>query len=178
LRAFVAIKLPDDTCDALLMAQARLRMGRKVPRENLHLTLSFLDDQPVETLEALHEEFETLRAAEFTVSLSGLGSFGGNRPRLVFADVEPNPQLDALHRQVIGAARRAGISVQRRRFHPHVTLVRLRPGADAPDRLADAIAPLSDLRFPDIPVRSIALFRSDLHPAGPVYQELASYALT
>ncbi|MDU9004184.1 RNA 2',3'-cyclic phosphodiesterase [Sedimentitalea todarodis] len=177
MRSFVAIPLPDDTRDALEAAQLRLPLGRLVVRENLHLTLAFLDDQSEEALELLHAELEHLRAPEFTVSLSGLGSFGGDKPRLIFANVLHNPALENLHRKVLNAARRAEIIVARRRFHPHVTLARMRPGAGRGDRIANAIATLNDLLFPATPVSSFSLYRSDLHPDGPIYHELARYDL-
>ncbi|MEP3334337.1 RNA 2',3'-cyclic phosphodiesterase [Sedimentitalea sp.] len=177
MRSFVAIPLPEDTRDALEAAQFRLTLGRMVARENLHLTLAFLDDQPEDTLEHLHAELEPLRVPEFIITLSGLGCFGGDKPRLVFANVVQNPALESLHRKVLGAARQAGITVARRRFHPHVTLARIRPGTGGAGRIADAIATLNDLRFPDTPVKSMSLFSSDLHPDGPIYHELARYDL-
>lgn len=178
MRCFVALSLPDDTLDALVSLQDQLPSGRRVPRENLHLTLAFLDDQPDEALELLHEELERLRASAFAVELRGLGCYGGKKPRLIFAEAVPQTALDRLHQQVLGAARRAGITVARRRFHPHVTLVRIPPGAADADRISATIATRHDLRFPEIPVRAFSLFRSILHPAGPVYHELARYDLT
>lgn len=178
MRAFVAITLPEDVLDALEQAQMQFSSGRRVSRENLHLTLAFLDDQPAEALEALHEELELLRSEEFSVALTSLGCFGGNRPRLVFAEVAPNPVLDALYRQVMRAVRRAGLTVKRQRFHPHVTLLRLNRQDDETGRLGKTLTSLAGLRFPEFPVRSTALFRSDLYPSGPIYHELARYELS
>lgn len=177
MRSFVAIPLADDTRDALEAAQLRLPLGRLVARENLHLTLAFLDDQPEEALERLHAELDRLRAPQFIVTLSGLGCFGGDKPRLVFAKVLQNPALEDLHRKVLRAARRAGIAVARRRFHPHVTLARLRPGTGGAHRIAAAIATLNDLQFPATPIRAMSLFHSELHADGPIYHELARYDL-
>ncbi|WP_424987931.1 RNA 2',3'-cyclic phosphodiesterase [Microbulbifer sp. S227A] len=178
MRSFVALAVPDPLRDALISVQALLPLGRPVARENLHLTLAFLDDQPEERLRDLHGELQALQVAEFETNLAGLGCFGGDKPRLIFADVVDNPALDALHRKVLGAARRAGITIARRRFHPHVTLARLRPGAGGADRIAAAIAGLGDVQFPMMTVRSMSLFHSDLRPAGPIYHELARYDLS
>ncbi len=177
MRCFVAIAIPDHLRDALVSVQSRLPLGRPVARENLHLTLAFLDEQPEDRLEELHVELDRIRAAAFTLSLSGLGCFGGDKPRLIFADASPSPELEDLHRKVLGAARRAGITIARRRFHPHVTLARMRPGTGDAARIAAAISGLGDRPFPVMHVRSMSLFRSDLRPDGPIYDELADYDL-
>jgi 2'-5' RNA ligase len=45
MRVFVAIDLPDEVRRELETLQNALPVGRPVPAENLHLTLSFLGDQ-------------------------------------------------------------------------------------------------------------------------------------
>ena len=174
MRSFVALPLPDATCDALCAAQAGLRVGRPVPPENLHLTLAFLDDPPDAALEALHEGLETLIAAAPVLRFAGLGSFGA-APRSAHARVMPDPALDALHRAVLRAARQAGIALPSRRFQPHVTLVRLRP-ADA-DGLAQWLAQGAGFRHVTPPLRCLGLYASDLRPDGARYRMLAQYPL-
>lgn len=177
MRSFVAITLPENTLDALIRIQARLPVGPFVARSNLHLTLAFLDDQPVETLELLNDELEMLKVAVFPVRLSGLGCFGGDRPRLVFAEAVLDGALEHLHRQVVKAARRVGVQLQLRRFHPHVTLARPKPGFRGAELLQRFIASESHTFQAEFPVNSISLFRSDLHPAGAIHTELARYEL-
>lgn len=178
MRAFVAIALPEAATEALTQVQARLPVGRIVPRANLHLTLAFLDDQPVQVLEALHEELAELPLAALILDLSGLGCYGGDRPRLVFAQAVPTPALGKLRRQVLGAVRRAGIVLPRRRFHPHVTLARVRANPAAALRLQQFLAVEAGFSVPGFSVSAIALIRSELHPDGAVYHEMARYALT
>ncbi|MEC8194935.1 MAG: 2'-5' RNA ligase family protein [Pseudomonadota bacterium] len=72
MRAFVGIPLDGPEAEALLDVQGRIAVGREVPAANLHLTLSFLDDQPVEMLEASHEELELIRQSQFELHLKGM----------------------------------------------------------------------------------------------------------
>ena len=51
MRCFLSLDLPDRCRDPLLSMIGGLRVGRAVPWDNLHITLSFLDDQPEEALE-------------------------------------------------------------------------------------------------------------------------------
>ncbi len=177
MRAFVALDLPEDVVAALSRVQARLPVGRPVQPDNLHLTLAFLDETPLAALKALDEELSASRWPRFDLVLSGLGCFGGDRPRLVFADVAGNPALSDMHRRVVAAARRAGIVLPRRRFHPHVTLARLRSGADTAARLHGFFAADGGFALPGFPLRSFSLYRSDLRPGGAVYEVLARYEL-
>lgn len=152
-------------------------MGRAVDEENLHLTLAFLDEVEgpllAEVAQALAQE---VRAAPFEVRLSGLDCFGGKDPRVVVAHVASSPALTDLHDQVRRALRGAGLELPRRRFRPHVTLLRLRrlgPGEQV------ALARfLSEQRAEaTFEADHFALFSSVLMPDGPVYAELAEYPL-
>jgi 2'-5' RNA ligase len=180
MRAFVALTLPDDALDRLEAVQAGLRVGRPVPRENLHLTLAFLDDQPVSVLQDLHAELADIHVPPFEITLTGLGAFGGERPRTLHAEAEDTPALTGLHRRVRSAARAAGIDLPRERFRPHVTLARFAPSEAANARAAIAWsvrtgAGLASVRFE---VVDFALMSSQLGPDGPTYDLLARYELS
>lgn len=179
MRAFLAIDLPDEVCAALTRLQAGLTAGRPVAEENLHLTLAFLGDQEEVALEGLHYELDTIRAAPFALRFSGLGAFGGDHPRILFADVAPDPALTDLHRRVTGALHRAGITAPRERFHPHVTLARFGNGA-APEvavRLRQFLTDYGDAPLPGFGVTSFGLYESTRHPSGVRYELLAHYEL-
>lgn len=179
MRAFLAIDLPEDVIEALTRLQRLLPVGRPVPTGNLHLTLSFLGDQPEELLQELHFTLETLRAAPFELRLSGLGCFGGRRPRVLFADVAPSEPLMRLQGQVAAAVRRSGIRLPREHYHPHVTLARFGNGAGPRDaaRIGDFIADFGSVVLPRFTVTGFALYRSTLHRQAARHEELARYDL-
>lgn len=179
MRAFIAIDLPDDTAAALAELQQRLPAGRPVPRDNLHLTLAFLDDQPEAVLEDLHFELASLRALPFDLRLSGLGCFGGRVPKVLFAGLDPSAELTRLHGQVVNAVRSAGIARPRERFRPHVTLARFNrpPDRQQAGRLQDFLAAHDRLTLPPFPVNGFCLYRSTLHSEGAIHEELARYPL-
>ena len=64
-----------------------------------------------------------------TVTLDGLGLFGGDKPRALYAAVSPEPGLTDLQAEQERLVRRAGVEPERRKFTPHVTLARLRRDA-------------------------------------------------
>ena len=181
IRAFLALPLPDAVIAPLSLAQSRLRLpvppARPVARENLHLTLVFLGEQRPDMLEALHEELALRQPAGFTLRLDGLGVFGGDRPHNLHARVAPEPALSALQARLDRAARMQGMRPERRRFTPHVTLARLRPGDIGPAALAGAIERVGALDARPFAVDRFALFRSHLRRDGAQYDMLAEYPL-
>lgn len=179
MRVFLGLPLPEAAQLTLARVAGRLDVGRLVPPENMHLTLAFLDDQPFDILDALHAELESARLDPVSIKIEGLASFGGAKPRLVFADVRPDPPLKALRDQVLRAARRAGIALSHERFHPHITLART-----VPDRAGVAAAAVEKflmaeggLTLPAFSPDRICLWQSHLRADGPIYEELSSYPL-
>lgn len=169
MRCFISLPVAKDVVPALLRLQRRLGVGRVVPPENLHLTLAFLDNQSHEVLEAIHESLQLIQAPPFSVTLTGLDQFGWS----VHLKVQENPRLDALHGRVQAAVRHAGIFLPRRRFRPHVTVLRLKPTRCLPPYPPD----LTGLEYPEMEVSQFALYASTLLPDGARHECLAEYPL-
>ena len=178
MRAFLAIEMPDDIAADLRRLQADLPLRRPVARDNLHLTLVFLGDQPEARLAGLHDLLSGLGAPGVAIDFTGLDMFGGNRPRQVFATVRPDPGLVALQARLTRVAHSSGIAPERRRFVPHVTLGRDKPAGPDLARLRQAMAGLSGWRAGGFVARSVTLFQSTLAPAGARHAPLANYPLT
>ena len=180
IRAFVGIPLPAEVADALVAAQAGIPSGREVPYDNFHVTLAFLGEQSEPVVEEAHHALDAVRAPSFPLRIEGLGMFGNARPRVLFAEVVPEPGLSHLHRKVMRAVHEAGIELARQRFHPHVTLARfgndgLR-GEDAAEMQAFVARRVGLIAGP-FEVERFVLYRSYLGRAGAIYEALAEYPL-
>ena len=177
MRAFLALALPDAVAAALVAVQPSIPFGRPVPEDNLHLTLAFLEDAPETALQDLHDLLTALRARPVEIRFSGLDSFTEAERGLIFAAVDRTDALQALHDRVASVCRQAGLDLPRRRFRPHVTLMRAnrRPDGTARDRLARALGPRPDL--PGFTATALTLYQSTLTPRGAVHDPLASYPL-
>lgn len=179
IRAFVGIPLPGEAADALEAAQAGIPAGRVVPHDNFHVTIAFLGEQPRPVLEDVHHALDGVRVPGFRLRIEGLGMFGGARPRVLFAEVAPEPVLSQLRRKVLRAVHEAGIELGRERFHPHVTLARFGDGLRGEDaaEMQAFVARRIGVRAGPFPVESFGLYRSHLGRAGPTYEILADYPL-
>ncbi|MBR0374183.1 MAG: RNA 2',3'-cyclic phosphodiesterase [Mogibacterium sp.] len=166
MRLFIAIQLNDDMREALLDMQDRMReigvQGNYTRPENLHLTAAFIGEYPApeEVLEAL----ETVRFRPFELAFGETGAFD----RLWWAGLAENPQLFAVVRKVRRALADAGIPFDRKKFRPHITLIRNASGR-RDLTVADVIqsAPAAAMT-----VNHISLMRSDRGRQGMIYTEL------
>lgn len=177
IRAFLALPLPEPVNAHLALIQQRLRLTRPVPRENFHITLVFLGEQREDMLEELHMALDAMTLPGFSLRLDGLAVFGGDSPRNLHAAIAPEPALDRLHSRLKRAAQMAGMNPEKRRFVPHVTLARFRPGEAGAGQLAKA---MQDVGAPDatpFAIDRFALYRSHLRADGAQYDLLAEYPL-
>lgn len=175
MRVFLALDPPDPVCDALERMQEGLPEGRPLPRDNLHLTLVFLDDQPDAALVALDEALQGLARPRLRLRLSGPEVLG--RARVIAAGVVPDPGLQALHAKLRGLCHLAGIALPRSRLRPHVTIARLprRTAPEAEVQFARWLAARAGVTAPVWAVDAVTLYRSTLTPDGALHQALAAY---
>ncbi len=125
-RLFAAVELPEEARDELAALEAPLQGARWMEHDELHLTLRFAGDVDNARAREFADALASIARDVFEIRIAGLGAFGGNDPRALWAGVEPNPALDQLARDCERAARQAGLPPETRAFKPHVTLARLR----------------------------------------------------
>ena len=177
MRAFLAIPVPPDITRMLTGAQVGLEVGRLVPPENFHITLAFLGDHPRPVLEDLHSLLDGMHVEAMELRISGLGVFGGEKPRLLFAEVLPNRPLSTLRKRVRTAAREAGIELEHSRYHPHITLARFGSGLIGGDvvELQQFISARMARVQGTFTTKGFSLYESRLGSDAPHYESLADY---
>ncbi|KNY24676.1 RNA 2',3'-cyclic phosphodiesterase [Methylobacterium sp. ARG-1] len=135
-RLFTGLAVSPEVADALRAFRGGLPGARWVELGDYHVTLRFLGDVEVPVAEDVLEALAEMRLrAALPVTLDGLGIFGGDRPRALYASVAPSPDLIDLQAEQERLVRRAGVAPERRKFTPHVTLARLRREA-SPEAVA------------------------------------------
>jgi 2'-5' RNA ligase len=127
-RLFTAIEIPEPIRLHLSLIRAPLGGAKWIEPENMHITLRFAGDIDGRTADELVSGLAAVRARPFSVSIQGVGSFGGREPKVLWAGVEAGEELDALYRANERAARGAGLEPEGRNFKAHVTLARMRGG--------------------------------------------------
>jgi len=191
IRAFLAIELPDAVRAYLAQCQTRLQgAGANVKwsrPEQIHLTLAFLGNVPVEDVPAL---VEAVRAAVAPFGPAALRAMGtgqfppGGAPRVVWVGVDVlTGDLAGLQRAVAEAAGPFAEKHEDRAYHPHLTLGRVRFGRGRGGGPGDvrslgrAVAETAGQLGPEFDADEVVLFQSDLGPQGPTYTPLARLPL-
>lgn len=125
-RLFTAIEIPAPLRERLALLKSPLPGARWVERDNLHVTLRFAGDIDNPTAREFADNLAAIASDGFELKISGLGAFGGNDPRVIWAGIEDAPEIEALARANERAARAAGLPPESRAFKAHVTLARLK----------------------------------------------------
>lgn len=181
VRSFIALALPEDLKGVLLGMQEELgRSGARVrwaAAETLHLTLKFLGDversRLVEVARAVEEVAGERSSVE--VELAGLGWFPPRgRPRVIWAGLGAGRDwVVELAQAVERALEPLGFRPEARRFHPHVTLGRVR-GAERLEALTEAVRAAGERRFGAFEADRVLTFESELRPEGPLHTVVAT----
>ena len=179
MRVFLAIDLPEQVVETLSTIQSFLPVGRPIDIDNFHLTLAFLGEQQEELIEEIHQTLQRLSAHQFKLELTGLDTFGGNEPKILYAGVTKNETLSGLHKKIRGALHSSGLQLSRERFHPHVTLARFKRGLpyNEVERLRNFLLQHVNLKLDAFTVDHFSLYRSTLHKDGAIHEELSRYPL-
>jgi 2'-5' RNA ligase len=180
-RLFAAADLPGDVRAQLAAfgaAAARERPDelRAVPEANLHVTLVFLGDRDEEEVDRLGALVAAQAAGPVEVRLGDGLWLAPRRPHVLTVAVEDRSgALRALQAAVLDAlVREAGHVVEARMFRPHVTVARVRRGAQVdPRAVALPAPPRGPLSLP-----SLALYRSRPGRGGSAYEAVARAPLT
>lgn len=172
-RLFTGIEVPATVALALSLKRGGLHGARWVDQENYHITLRFIGDVDHAVAAEVTDALDRLTHSEgFRVRLSHLGSFGGSKPRALYAGVENNEALQRLQAAQERVLQMLGLEPEGRKFVPHVTLARLR-GTAAED-LARYMALAGRFEPLDFPVERFVLFSSrDSVGGGPYLVEQA-----
>jgi len=163
MRLFIAIQLSEVVREAIGRAQDALYekgfRGRYTPWENLHLTLAFIGEyhDPERVLEVMGNiPFEP-----FELTLQGLGAFGD----LWWIGLKPSQQLQSYVRRLRHGLAEAGIPFDRKRFAPHITILRGAKGTSLKPE-----APVQN--EPCMIATHASLMRADRGKSGMIYTEI------
>ena len=153
---------------------------RVLPVQSLHLTLCFLGSRPVGEMAALAAAVGSYEGPACELSLGAPLWLPARRPRALAVEVHDREgEMARVQSDLSEALVRAGSwEPERRRFRPHITLVRIGRGAYAPrgsrgDRAPAALSPLPATPGLDFAPEAIVLYRSWLDADGASYEPLA-----
>ena len=175
-RLFVAVDLPEEVRTAVAAIGGELGGARRVPADQLHLTLRFIGEADEKLFAAIKAALTGVSGSTFPLSLSGVGHFPpGKHPRVLWVGMEASEALLNLQQAVELALAGVGITPDERRFAPHITIARLK---DTPPAAVLALEE-RHRRFASVPfqVTEFYLYSSVLTREGAIHRREAAYPL-
>lgn len=188
VRAFIAVEIDEVVRANTVQLMENLQKGIRhtgahpkwVAPENLHVTLFFLGQTRQAMIARMKEELGNAIADRpaFEAQFQGLGVFPTPRqPSVLWLGVDHGRRpFKELQAEIVRSLMPLGWEPDRKPFHPHLTLARIRSQSGVPammqvvhsHRTADCGA---------CPIASVVLFKSDLRPGGPLYTLLHTWPL-
>lgn len=175
-RLFTGIEIPSGIALALGMLRGGLPGARWIDSENYHITLRFLGDIDDRMANDAASILADIQKPAFDLHFEGLASFGGRKPRSVYAAVAAEPALNDLQYEHERLMRRIGLEPETRKFTPHVTLARLRQTSSLD--VADYLSARGYFRTAPFTVSRFVLFSSRASTGGGPYVVEESYPLS
>jgi RNA 2',3'-cyclic 3'-phosphodiesterase len=183
LRLFVAIPTPPPVLPLLVDVRDTLSNSRAEvkwePTGKLHCTVKFLGDTKEDLVQSIVSALNQIGLATtpFNIHYAGLGCFPGRRdPRIIWAGIEDSSnQLKHLFEAIDDSMSQFGFERERRDFHPHVTLGRVK-GTHNIRELLDTMETVN-FDHPPVMIHEMELVKSTLKPSGSEYSRVARVEL-
>lgn len=182
IRTFIALTLPTEVRQALAQIQRPLRDlpcdVRWEHEEKFHITLKFLGDTSLSLIDPLTEQLQhqLKECRPLTLKFTQLGAFPTIQvPRVVWIAPSTHEYIQSLYQVVETTCRALGFEQDDKRFHPHVTLGRVK-GQRNVARLTEALK-TSTFDAIQCECNEVALMKSELRPEGSQYTIIQSFLL-
>ena len=177
IRSFIAVEIPDNVrseITRIISKTAENDFGVKwVKHENLHITLLFLGDVTNEFLQKGINELSAIAQTQkpFEMSFKNIGAFPSPRsPRIIWVGVEQGKnELTALQEKTENAFTGIGYKPEERKFHPHLTIGRVK------ERMSSTKVFETEYISTSFLIKSVVLFKSTLMPQGPIYEKIKEF---
>lgn len=178
IRLFLALNIPEEIKSRLIEIRdsvAGLNYNWE-KKEKLHLTIKFIGDFPETDLNYLGKELDFIK--DFSSVKCSINKFGfffkDNKPSILWAGMEVDKGIIKIVDEVNSFFERYFISKDKRKFNPHLTLLRIKnnPGNDFVNKFKNYT--FNSINFI---ADSITLYKSELHSDGSKYFEIKNYKL-
>ena len=162
MRLFAAIELSEEMKKAAVSVMHELKKkgikGNYTPVQNLHITLCFIGE--VSDSKAVEEALSNVSFKPFKFAFTDTGSFGD----ILYIGTRGGQGISRLAADIRKAFDEAGIDYDRKKFNPHITIV----------RKASANPGKINIPAAEMMVKKVSLFRSDRVKEKMVYTEIFS----
>lgn len=176
MRCFIAIEMPEEVKEILLDAQKHVNTEKaKIrPTKAFHLTLKFLGEVEEKKAEEIKSALKAISFKQFKTALTEIGVFPNESYiRVVWIGLDDSEnKITNLQKEIDSKIEFLGFKKDTR-FHPHVTLARVKFVEDKQKFIKD----LKEIKIEKkaFEITEFKLIKSTLTGEGPVYEDLAVF---
>ncbi|MBQ6297630.1 MAG: RNA 2',3'-cyclic phosphodiesterase [Selenomonadaceae bacterium] len=164
MRLFIAIEFDEEILQALTKLQSDWKVlgvcGNFTPVQNLHLTLAFIGEYGNPNF--ISEVMNSVPFKSFSINLDGIGTFRD----IFWAGIAANDELSNYVRRLRRALAENNIPYDRKKFSPHITLVRRAEFNRSIEEL------LKNPPNGEMEVKSVSLMSSTRGKSGMIYTKV------
>lgn len=179
MRTFIGVEIPDDQKKIVvnsIQEFKRLNLPVKwVEYENLHITLKFLGEIDENKLIQILPVLSSIsnRTRSFTMQLENFGCFPAIRnPRVLWIGIsQGSDESISLASDLENSLVKYGFKKENKKFHPHLTIGRIRTFCKVDDIINRTI------KTESFNINELILFKSTLLSAGPIYEKIKTFPL-
>jgi len=182
-RLFAAVKVSPsaELSDVFRMFQTELAQEkiRWVDISNIHITLKFFGDTPVEQIPRITTCFEDVAKSfsHFNIQIENCGVFPNlQNPNVLWLGISRSAQLLQLQSEINTSLKALGWEAENRTFKPHLTLGRISYILNN-EILKTLIKEYEKVHFQENLIKDFHLYESRLTPKGSIYSIIKSFRL-
>ncbi|MFW6283740.1 MAG: RNA 2',3'-cyclic phosphodiesterase [Minisyncoccales bacterium] len=172
-RVFISIDIPETIKEKINEIQLMLPdfKGKLTEKENLHLTLKFLGEQNLETIEKIKEKLKETEFNRFDCKIDDIGVFSEKYIRIIWLKIKGAEDLQKIIDEKISEV---GINKEKR-FMSHLTIARVKNLKNKKEFLEK----IRKIKIPELgfSVEEFKLKESVLKPEGPYYKTIRGFYL-
>ncbi len=177
LRLFVAIDIPPPIVEQIHNICYGIKDVRWVEEGQIHLTLRFIGNCDNSLFNDIRIALDKIRLPVFSLAPEGVGYFPPRgKPKVLWVGIKHSPELHKLNNAVEKSLRDTGIKEEQKKFHPHITVARLKTGA-ASSAIIPFLSRNNLFKTSSFSVNEFHLYSSTLSREGAVHRIEETYML-
>lgn len=178
-RIFIALDIPSNELQSILNLRDTIYSSTQTVRwedvNKLHITLKFLGDIGENVSELLIRRLELISFPKIHSQFEKFSFFKRNGSlRILFAALRESNKLNQLHTLIEDECELVGFEKEKRKFHPHVTILRLKGTEELKSM---EIFNNYKIKGSEFVINSFSLYKSELKPTGSEYIKIKSFNL-
>ena len=150
--------------------------ARWIALDQLHLTVRFIGDVDGALFLDIKTALAETNISPFNIQMKGVGHFPPRgAPRVIWAGLDKSEPLLLLRKKIDAALLKIGVTPEKRKFSPHITLARLKN--TPPQKVANFLSGNSLFSQEPFQVDDFKLYSSTLTPKGAIHKVERIYSL-